>query len=333
MKQPANYRDKILGILKQSFDRSLPAEEIAAQTGISLADLDDEINALIQKGYAITRESGIKLSGLPDILYPWEIKNKLETKFIGQNIEHYMTIDSTNKRALEWAREGAAEGSVVVAEQQSKGRGRFDRHWVSAAGKGLYFTVILRPRFNMGLASQLTLLTGVAVVQAMRKVSGCAAALKWPNDVLIKGRKVCGILAEARTKSTEHPEYVVIGVGMNVNQEADDFLDDFRASSTSLFLETDHKISKCSLLQEFLLELEKHYLNYLEQGYNYLRTVWLENNCTIGRRVEIKTGPGEVVTGEAVDLGLSGGLLIKNEAGIKEYLAGDVSIGSKSFQN
>lgn len=332
MKQQANYQDKILNLLRQNTDKPLLAEELAIKTGVSLTELDNEINALIEKGYTITRELGIKLSELPDILYPWEIKTNLKTNFIGKYIEHYMTIDSTNKRALEWAHEGAAEGSVVIAEQQIKGRGRFDRHWVSTACKGIYLTVILRPRFNMGLASQLTLLTGVAVAQTMRKISGCEAALKWPNDVLIKGKKACGILAEARSRNADHPEYVVIGVGMNVNLNADDFPEDCRESSTSLLLETGQEISRCRLLQEFLLVFENNYINYLEKGYDYLRKIWLENNCTIGRRVEIKTAPGQIITGEAVDLGFSGGLLIKNETGIKEYLAGDVSIGSKNFQ-
>lgn len=333
MKLIADEQETIVNLLKQSPDRPLPAEEIAIKTGISLSALDNVIAALIHKGYVIKGELGLTLAGLPDILYPWEIRENLKTDFLGRHIEHYMSIDSTNRRALEWAGEGAEEGSVVIAEQQVKGRGRFNRNWVSSASRGVYLTIILRPRFNMSLTSQLTLLTGVAVAEAMRRLSGCEAALKWPNDVLIKGKKACGILAEVRSKNTECPDYVVIGIGMNANLCPDDFPEDCRSSSTSLLMETGKQVSRCRLLQDFLVVFENHYKNYQDKGYDYLKKIWLENNCTIGHKVAIKAGPGQIITGEAVDLSPSGGLLIRNEHGVQEYLAGDVSIGSNNFQN
>ena len=177
---------------------------------------------------------------------------------MGKKIFHYEEIDSTNREALDMAKNGAEEGTVVVSECQRQGRGRFQRVWESPRSKGTYFSFILRPCVPMKSVPQLTLLTGVAVAQSMREVSGCVASVKWPNDILINGKKVCGILAEAKTrKGGQYPEYIVIGVGMNVNFAYDEFPPDIQAVATSLFLESGHLINRverriCGWITSFL---------------------------------------------------------------------------------
>lgn len=325
----------LLRVLKKSQDQYQDFASLSKAHGMSGAEIQAGIQSLAEKAYRIEqkRELGVKLAGLPDMLYPWEIQEGLATEFLGHYIEHHTEIDSTNRRALEWAKNGAIEGAVVVAELQKQGRGRFDRNWVSPMGQGIYATVILRPSINVNMVAQLTLLTGVAIVEAVRSVVGCPAALKWPNDVLINGKKLCGILAEVRMqKKSLQPEYVVIGFGINVNLKKENFPEECQESATSLFIETGKNVSRIVLLKEILKSLEKNYQQFKAHGHDYLRAAWLANNCTIGHQVEIKTGWGETIVGVAKDLSATGGLLVESQSGLHEYLAGDVSIGSKSFQ-
>lgn len=326
----------VLKILKQYKNQFVRWESFLDGRYKEQARLQDIIDFWLEQGYEInvSGEFGLQLTELPDRLYPWELQENLHTHRMGKKIFHYEEIDSTNREALDMAKNGAEEGTVVVSECQRQGRGRFQRVWESPRSKGTYFSFILRPCVPMKSVPQLTLLTGVAVAQSMREVSGCVASVKWPNDILINGKKVCGILAEAKTrKGGQYPEYIVIGVGMNVNFAYDEFPPDIQAVATSLFLESGHLINRVELTRVFLRNFENHYEQFLLNGYNYLRLVWLDYNCTIGHEVSITGHTGEKLSGVAVDLGSNGGIVIKDVKSkeLKEYLAGDVSIGSQNF--
>ena len=295
--------------------------------------LQQELQQLRAFGYTIhsSEEFGLVLSELPDMVYSWDVAANLGTQYFGCEVRSFPFLDSTNRYAAQWAAEGARHGAVVVTDQQLKGRGRFERQWVSPAGKGLYFTIIFRPALKMREVPLLTLLVSVAVVEAIENICDIKALIKWPNDVLYEGHKLCGILAEARSDKTGKPNYAVVGIGVNANLEPEDFPSD--AKGTSLKMIRQEKISRTHLLRCILKSVEKHYANFATYGFSYLKEQWYQKNGTIGREVTVNTNDGATVSGVALGLSDQGGLLVQLSDGTEvEFLAGDVSIGSTNFQ-
>lgn len=242
----------------------------------------------------------------------------------------YREVTSTNSVAQLMARAGAPEGTIVLSRTQVSGRGRFSRRWACPAGQGILMSLVLRPQINMNLIPQLTLLCGVVVAETIKKTTGCAAGIKWPNDIVISGKKVCGILAQSAFPKTA-PEYVIMGVGININLDSQQLPPDCSESSTSLRMELGKKVSRWKVLKQFICSWEEHYQGFLLGGHSYLRGKWIENNITLGRDVSIKRDRGSV-RGTAVDLSPRGGLIIRfSDGSIEEFMAEDLSLGRTHY--
>ncbi len=311
---------QILQFLKES-EGYVSGEEISRRCGMSRAAVWKHMQELRQEGFDVVAvpHLGYKLVASPDKLLPSEIRHGLKTRYLGKKIVYEDTVPSTMDVAFRLGMEGAVEGTLVCAEGQTKGKGRLGRHWNSPKGKGIYMSVILRPSLPPTEVAQLTLLTAVAVCEAIRRVSGVAARIKWPNDILVEDRKLAGILTELSAE-TDRVRFVVIGIGINVNTS----LNGLPPQATSLKEEAQKKISRVELVQEILSTLEDWYERLKEQGFALVIQRWKELSSTLGNRIRLVDPSGEV-EGEAVDLDKTGGLMIRNDAGlVVTKIAGDV---------
>ena len=244
---------------------------------------------------------------------------------LGKEIHFYRELSSTNSIARQMALFGAAEGTIVMSRSQSAGRGRLQRQWFCPTGKGLLLSMVLRPEISVQLVPQLTLLTAVVVAETIKNVTGCEAGIKWPNDVLINDKKVCGILAES-SFSRANVEYIIIGLGLNVNLDTNQLPPDCQETSTSLSLEVGRNVSRIKLLKQFIISWDEHIQGFVKAGHPYLRSKWIENNVTLGRNVTINKENNSIL-GLAVDISEKGGLIVRlSDGSLKEFLAEDVSL-------
>lgn len=233
----------------------------------------------------------------------------------------FETVGSTNDLAAAMADDGAPEGTVVVADEQVSGRGRHGRTWVSSPGDGLYLSMILRPKVEADRLWQLAFVTSVAAAEAVRHVPGLDARTKWPNDVLVNGRKVSGILIEARRTSAIRSA-VIVGVGINVNTL--EFPPEIRATATSLTAELGGPVSRSDLEDSFLDAFGRGYAWFLAGEFSAVLEKWRRLDCTVGRDVDVRTPDGAVV-GTAVDVKANGNLLVRRSDGsVAEITAGEV---------
>lgn len=320
-------REKILALLRAA-DGYLSGEAMAEKLGISRTAVWKHIQELRKLGYDIvsTPRSGYTLKGTPDRLSPEEIQYGLATKCIGKKIIFAEAMSSTNTEAKKAALEGAPEGTVVIAEQQTGGRGRLARSFFSPKGKGLWFSVILRPKFPPQEAPHCTLMAAVAVARAMVQF-GLEPQIKWPNDLLYENRKLVGILTEM-SADVDHIDYVVIGTGINVNIEADEFPEELRDKATSLAIMKGEKLPRVQFLQAVLTAMDDLYAKVQEQGFAPIMQEWKQYNITLGKEVRvIGVRTGEVFLGRAIDIDADGALIVELPDGRREHvLAGDVSI-------
>ncbi|MDN5345181.1 MAG: BirA family transcriptional regulator, partial [Clostridia bacterium] len=266
----------------------ISGEDLSRQLAITRTAVWKHIRALRQEGYQIDAQTrrGYCLLATPDCFYPEEVAADLRTSWLGRNLYYYEEVGSTNLVARELADGGAPEGTVVIAESQTDGRGRRGRSWLSPPRRGIWFSVVLRPRMAPAQAAQLTLLAAVAIAAAIRQQTGLPPGIKWPNDLLVGGRKVCGILTEIKAEM-DAIEYIVIGAGLNVNLEAPDFSPEVRPLATSLYLELGRPVTRLPLLQGILWQLEQWYERWQEEGFPPVRRAWKEASVTLGREVEV----------------------------------------------
>ena len=318
----AGYRQAILAALTDANGDFVSGEAIATSLGISRAAVWKHILALKGSGYDIgsITNKGYRLTGAADTLDP-DLAGMAALAPEGFTIVHFESIDSTNRKALELAKAGVTAGTVVVSEEQVAGRGRMQRAWVAPKG-GIWFSPILRPSIPPHKAPLITLIAGVAVAQAIRDVCTLDARIKWPNDVLIGGKKVCGILTEMDAEM-DHVNCVVVGIGINANNNLDALPPEVRSKVTSLKEELGGPVPRPRLLKAVLqgfsgyatvLNTEKDRQRFLKQ--------WRSLSDTLGRRVRVET-VGETVEGEAVDIDAEGALLVKVKGKVQRVLSGD----------
>ncbi|HBV89236.1 MAG TPA: biotin--[acetyl-CoA-carboxylase] ligase [Desulfosporosinus sp.] len=244
---------------------------------------------------------------------------------LGKEIYLYREVTSTNSIAKHMAKSGAGEGTIVMSRSQSSGRGRMQRHWSCPPGKGLLLSMILKPEISVQFVPQFTLLTAVVVAETINLVTGCAAGIKWPNDIYLNGKKVCGILAES-SFSRANIEYLIIGLGINVNLDSHHLPPDCQETSTSLSLELGQYVSRIKLLKQFIISWDEHIQGFLKAGHPYLRSKWIENNVTLGKSVTVNKG-NYSINGLALDISEKGGLIVRlSDGSLQEYLAEDVSL-------
>ena len=252
---------------------------------------------------------------------------QLETRFLGKPLHFFATLDSTNTYAARLAREGAPEGTVVIADSQSSGRGRLGRTWVSPPTVNLYLSVILRPPGPAAAAPQLSLLAAVAVAEAITQVCGLTPAIKWPNDVLVGGKKVCGILAEMQTEA-ETLGAVVLGIGVNLNAPLTAFPEELRDKASSLLLASGQPVDRSAFTASLLTQLEKAYVLWLGGGFSALRPAWGRHAAgLIGKQITV-AAPEGTVAGTVLGFDTDGALLLREEqsGALRRLLAGDVTV-------
>ncbi len=317
--------EEILGLLREQPFAFLSGEEISRRLMISRTAVWKRVRHLRTLGYeieALTR-SGYRFIRSPDLLLPSEIKPLLTTKSIGQTIHYFDSIDSTNSKAYQLALAGAKEGEVVIAESQGKGKGRLGRRWISPPFLNLYLSVILRPKIPPYRASLITLMAAVATADAIRNYSGLLPRIKWPNDILLKDRKVAGLLNEIHSE-TDRIHFVILGIGMNLNMEGKTFPKEIRSLATSLKQEMGQAISRKAFLQALLVELERWYGVFLKEGGAAILEAWRDRARIRGKRVKV-TSFGETLSGIAVDVDPDGALILETRDGNqRRIVAGDV---------
>ncbi len=322
--------DEILKLLRESPSAFLSGEEISRRLKVSRTAVWKRMKRLRTLGYEIeaSTRSGYRLIRSPDLLTPSEIKPILKTKWIGKTIHHFHTLDSTNSKAYQLALDGAEEGEVVVAESQEKGRGRLGRQWFSPPFLNLYLSVILRPKISPHQASLITLMAAIATADAIQKFSGFLPLIKWPNDILLRNRKVAGLLNEINSEM-DRIHFVILGIGINLNMDEKVFSKEIRTVATSLKIEMRQTISRKAFLQSLLQELEKWYTIFMKQGSAVILKAWRDRAHLKGRRVKV-TSFGETLAGIAIDVDSDGALILETADGKrKRVVAGDIEYRKK----
>jgi birA, biotin-[acetyl-CoA-carboxylase] ligase region len=318
--------EKILNALRHNNDSYVSGEELCKHAGISRAAIWKHIEKLRVEGYDIEAlpHLGYKLITIPDSLIPSEIKWKLKTKVFGRNIVSYKKVDSTNIIAYELAEKGMKEGTVILADEQVKGKGRHGRHWSSPSKGGIYMSCILRPAIAPNEISRITLLAAVAVAQAIREISSLEVTIKWPNDIMIDQRKLCGILTEMKAEQ-DSVDFVVLGIGINVNITKSDL----PKGATSIKEELASRgvkniLSRVELAKKVLEKLEEYYNLMKREGFEPIINIWKDLSVMIGSRIKVSLH-GKTFEGLAHDIDPDGALVVRTEGGILEKISsGDV---------
>ncbi len=317
--------EEILQLLRDHPAEFLSGEEISLRLKVSRTAVWKRIRRLRALGYEIeaSTRSGYRLVRSPDLLTSSEIKPLLKTKWMGKTIHHFDTLDSTNAKAYQLALEGAEEGEVVIGESQEKGKGRLGRQWFSPPFLNLYLSVVLRPRIPPHQASLITLMAAVATADAIQQFSGLLPLIKWPNDLLLRDRKVAGLLNEIHSE-IDRIHFVILGIGVNLNMDEDMFSKEIRTTATSLKIEMGRTISRKIFLQFFLQELERWYSIFINEGGAVILKAWRSRAHIKGRRVNV-TSFGETLAGVAIDVDSDGALILETANGErKRVVAGDV---------
>lgn len=318
-------RKDILEYLLNHKGEYVSGQKISEELGISRTAVWKHIRVLKSRGYVIESytKRGYCLMEAPELLLPELVGEGLQTKVFGKKIHYTEKVDSTNNVAKKLAEEGAEEGTIVLAEEQSGGRGRLERSFLSPFAQGVWFSLILRPTFLPMEVSKMTLLAAVALTKALHKMGLVECGIKWPNDILVKNRKVVGILTELNA-SMERINYLVMGIGINTSLTKKELPKDLRKTVTSFTIE-NVPVHRQALLQEVLLQLERYYEIAETEGFKPILAEWKVLSMMMGKDVEVSE-PGRSFTGKAVDLDDSGNLIVETEAGRETVLAGDVRV-------
>ena len=323
--------EEILQLLRDHSSDFLSGEEISRHLKVSRTAVWKRMRRLKTLGYEIeaSTRSGYRLIRSPDLLTPAEVRLGLKTKRIGKRVHHFRTLDSTNSKAYQLALNGAEEGEVVIAESQEKGKGRLGRQWFSPPFLNIYISVILRPKIPPHQASLITLMAAVATADAIRNFSGLLPVIKWPNDILLRDRKVAGLLNEIHSE-VDRIHFVILGIGINVNMDEKMLSKEIRTVATSLKIETGQTVSRKDFLQSLLLELERWYAMFSEEGGAVILEAWRDRAHIKGKQVKV-TSFGGILIGKAIDVDLDGALLLETEDGTrKRVVAGDVEYKTKT---
>lgn len=318
--------EKILNVLRHGRDSYISGEDLCKLAGISRAAIWKHIEKLRQEGYDIEAmpHLGYKLVSAPDSLIPSEIKWRLKTRILGKNVLSYRKVDSTNTVAYGLAEDGIKEGTIIIAEEQAKGKGRQGRHWSSPSKGGIYMSCILRPSIAPNEISRITLLAAVAVAQAVREVASLEVTIKWPNDIMMHDRKICGILTEMKAEQ-DRVDFVVVGIGINVNTARSEL----PKGGTSIKEELRHRGEKASvhrveLAKKVLEKIEEYYNIMKEEGFEPIINIWKDLSAMIGSRVRI-TLHEKTFEALAHDIDPDGALIVRMESGTLERISsGDV---------
>lgn len=315
---------EILKMLRET-DGYVSGQELCNKFGVSRTAVWKAINQLKENGYEIeaVQNKGYHLLSAPDVMDQTELESIHATEWAGCEIYYFDSIDSTNTKAKELAEEGHPSGTLVVADRQTAGKGRRGRSWESPSGIGIFMTLMLKPEINPNHASMLTLVAAMATTRAIRRVTGVPAMIKWPNDIVMNGKKVCGILTEMSAQF-DYINHIVIGIGINVHNE--DFPEEIAQTASSIYLESGQRIHRASLIEAFLEEFEDVYAEYLKtedmEGLVKEYDAMLVNR---GRQVRV-LDPKEPFEGKAMGITKKGELIVDTWESRKLVSSGEVSV-------
>ena len=315
-------RNEILEYFRKANGNYVSGEQISRDLNVSRTAIWKHINILKSRGYIFesSTRKGYRLIYAPNLLTPLEIASVLHTETLGKKVVYFESTPSTNEEAKKIARE---EGTIVVAEEQTTGRGRLTRHFYSPFAKGIWFSVIFRPTFFPMEASKSTLLAAVGVCRGIRRLGLADAGIKWPNDILYHGKKLVGMLCEM-SASMEKIDYIIMGIGINTGMKEKEFPEDFRGHATS-FLNEGVNVSRRDLLAAVLAELEAEYKLAQTEGFGRVLDDWRKLSVTLGEEVRVIFGNDNYI-GKAVDIDDDGCLLVDTGREVRRVMAGDVSI-------
>lgn len=318
-------KTKILRFLRSS-QSYVSGQQLSEALGVSRTAVWKYIRQLEEEGYRIeaVRNRGYRLAEEADVITGPELASMLRTQWLGKRIEYFPETDSTNIQARRLAEEGAPSGTLAVADCQKAGKGRRGRSWVSPPGTGIWMSLVLRPDILPASASMVTLVAGMAAAKGIRAVTGLDAGIKWPNDVVVRGRKVCGILTEMSTEE-ESIRHVVVGMGINVNTE--EFPEELLETATSLKLESGAQVKRSPVIAAVAEAFEDYYSRFLKTcDMGLLKEEYNEILVNRGRMVRVLE-PGNEYQGKALGIGSDGSLLVEREDGkVGTVISGEVSV-------
>jgi BirA family transcriptional regulator, biotin operon repressor / biotin---[acetyl-CoA-carboxylase] ligase len=323
----SEIRKKLIDAFTNSETEYLSGQLLANLAGCTRTAVWKHIEELRREGFEFeaVRRKGYKIVSIPDNMTADKINLGLKTAFLGRNLHYHDSVASTQKIAYKLAYENADEGTTVIAEEQTAGRGRMDRKWHSPKYTGIWMSIILRPNIPIPKAPQLTLIAAVGVVQAIEEVTGLLPEIKWPNDILINGKKVTGILTELQAEA-DRINSVIIGIGINVNTKKEDFPEELENIASSLSIESGSIVDREKMIRIILEKLEKLYLLYLEKGFFPIKLMWESYAVSIGKGITARTLTGEI-KGKATGITEDGVLLIEDAAGkIHNIYSADIQI-------
>lgn len=318
-------RTKLLEAFSKANGEFLSGQKISDYLGCSRTAVWKHIEELRKEGYELeaVRRLGYRIIKKPDKISSNEIKLGLETEFMGRTIHFEPVVTSTQKIAHQLANDGTPEGTIVVTDEQTSGRGRMAREWHSPKETGIWMSIILHPNIPVSNTPQLTLLTAVAIVQAIEEETSLTPHIKWPNDILINGKKAVGILTELIAEA-DRVHSVIIGTGINVNQEK--FPEHLEEIATSLKIESGKKSDRAKIIQTILLRFETLYLLYLKEGFKPIKLLWESYSISMNKPITARTLNG-TLQGEAIGIDDNGVLLLKKADGeIEKIYSADIEL-------
>lgn len=322
-----NYKHEILKKLQQAGEKPLSGQDLADDCGLSRTAIWKYIKQLEEEGYVFEtiKKKGYILKSQPNLISSNKIKAALETKDFGQIIHFEETVESTQPIAHQLAQQGAEAGTVVICEEQTAGRGRMQREWKSQKGLGIWMSVILRPDVPTHEAPQFTLVAAVAIAKAIEDIAEIRPQIKWPNDLLINGLKITGILTELQA-DPDRINALIMGIGINVNHEQLDFPDEIQDIATSLKIQIGREIDRALLVARILYYLEHYSTMYVENGFPPIKAEWEDYSCTIGQMIKVTTAR-EVFVGKAVAITNDGILKVQLSDGeTKNVISADIEL-------
>ncbi|MBO8177461.1 MAG: biotin--[acetyl-CoA-carboxylase] ligase [Bacillus sp. (in: Bacteria)] len=322
-------RKQLLEAFAEANGEFLSGQTLAKILGCSRTAVWKHIEELRKEGYQLeaVRKKGYRIVQAPDKVTENEIQFGLQTKRLGQTIYYEESVESTQKIAHRLSYEGYPEGTLVISEEQVAGRGRMTRSWYSPKYTGIWMSLILRPNLPPQKAPQFTLIAAVAISQAIEEISGIEAEIKWPNDILIRGKKVTGILTELQADA-DKIHSIIIGMGINVNQSSTDFAADIKPIATSIAIEAKKKIPRAQLVRRILEKLEIYYDLYMEEGFRPIKLMWESRAVSIGKNIIARTING-TIEGKALGITDEGILQLEDAQGIIHHIySADIEIKS-----
>lgn len=318
-------KDKILQMLRET-EGFISGQEICSRFGVSRTAVWKAIKQLREEGYDIVavNNKGYRLEQTPDVIYEQELRSLLHTKWFGNRILYFDSIDSTNNELKRQAETQVCHGLLAVAEEQTAGRGRRGHGWVSPPGTGIWFSFLLKPDVSPDKASMLTLVAAMAVARAITETTGLVSQIKWPNDIVVNKKKVCGMLTELSAEMTQI-NYVVIGIGINANNR--EFPDEIKETASSLFIESGKPVKRAAVIEAVGRYFEQYYDEFIKAG--DLSLIMDEYNgmlANAGNQVRIISNDSEEIY-TAIGINPQGELMVKDaEGNVKDIRSGEVSV-------